>query len=47
MLEDPDSTTSLGMGVRINFSVLSASHELHTAWEQQDVRGCKGQQSNL
>lgn len=46
MLEDPDST-SLGMGVHINFSTLSASHELHAAQEQQDVRGCKGQQSNL
>lgn len=45
MLEDPDSTKSLGTGVCINFSVLSASHELHTAQEQQDVKGCKGQHS--
>jgi len=47
VLEAPDFTTSLGIGVRISFSILSDSHELHTAQEQQDVRGCKGQQSNL
>lgn len=47
MLEDPDSTMSLGMWVCVKFSVLWVSHDLHTAQEQQDVRGCKGQQNDL
>lgn len=47
MLEGPDSTVPLSMGVSINVSVLSASHELCAAQEQQDDRGCKGWQSSL